>query len=192
MDSLNVGIASWIIQDGNYGDFKVGQEAKFALEFYPRSLAKSKQATKLAKHTAANRYQICGQMVYKTNEVWVLDMGFLAYQEVKPPKFAKEGSWVEGETYISIDPFFYFEYLNKLPGMPNLNYSFRIEQIFLETTPWIKYDEASPLVIGKDRIIMQRDEWRESYIEVAETDAWNDDDGNAHYVLKCAWLGGRI
>ena len=30
---IQVGLASWIIQDGNYGDFTVGQQAKFALEF---------------------------------------------------------------------------------------------------------------------------------------------------------------
>jgi hypothetical protein len=32
---IHVGLFSWIIQDGNYDDFEVGQAAKFALEFYP-------------------------------------------------------------------------------------------------------------------------------------------------------------
>ena len=34
MEKINVGLSSWIIQDGNYEDFAVGQEQRFALEFY--------------------------------------------------------------------------------------------------------------------------------------------------------------
>ena len=33
-DLLAVGLASWIIQDGNYGDFKRGDRKAFALEFW--------------------------------------------------------------------------------------------------------------------------------------------------------------
>jgi hypothetical protein len=29
-----IGLSSWIIQDGNYGDFETGQVLGFALEFY--------------------------------------------------------------------------------------------------------------------------------------------------------------
>ena len=35
MELLNVGLDAWIIQDGNYADFRVGEEQDFALEFYP-------------------------------------------------------------------------------------------------------------------------------------------------------------
>ena len=41
METLNIGIDSWIIQDGNYGNFVVGQDTKFAIEFYPLSLIPS-------------------------------------------------------------------------------------------------------------------------------------------------------
>ena len=33
-DTLIVGLHSWIIQDGNYGDFARDTNAAFALEFY--------------------------------------------------------------------------------------------------------------------------------------------------------------
>lgn len=109
----------------------------------------------------------------------MLDMGFLAYQESQPPRYATRGSWVEGEIYLGIDPFMYFEQLKNLSGMPSLVYGFRIEQIFLETTPWLsKSDESG-------RTMMVRNEQNESYREVPKTDAWNDDDGHAHYVLNC-------
>lgn len=187
MKSLNVGVDAWIIQDGNYGDFAVGEKTQFALEFYPRELKPSGCKSPSAAHLKASRYRVCGQVVYRTKSVWVLDMGFLAYQESPPPRFATKGSWVEGEIYLGIDPFMYFEQLKNRPGMPPLTYGFRIGQILLETTPWLtKTDESG-------RTIMTvRDEQNESYREVAETDAWNDDHGHAHYVLQCVSVDGRI
>ncbi len=186
MESLNVGVDAWIIQDGNYSDFTVGQKTQFALEFYPHSLTSSDRKSTAAINVRASLYQVCGQVVYRTKDVWVLDAGFFAYQESQPPKFATKGSWVEGEIYLGIDPFMYFEGLKNQSGMPSLTYKFRIGQILLETTPWLtKADESGGTM-------MVRNEQNESYREVSETDAWKDDDGNAHYVLKCFSIDGRI
>jgi hypothetical protein len=186
MESLSVGVEGWIIQDGNYGDFTVGQKAQFALEFYPHSLKSSDRKCPAATNLKGSLYQVCGQVVYCRNNVWVLDAGFLAYQESQPPAFVTEGAWVEGEIYLGIDPFMYFEGLKNQSGMPSLTYSFRIGQIFLETTPWLtKADESGGTM-------MMRDQQNESFREVRETNAWNDDDGNAHYVLKCFSIDDRI
>lgn len=179
MDSLNIGLSSWIIQDGNYNDFSVGQKTEFALEFYPREMKASHCTTPSATHVKAYIYRICAQVVYRTSDVWVLDMGFLAYKEMEPPRFAKKGSWVEGEFCLGIDPFMYFEYLKNRPEMPSLTYRFRIDQIFLQTTPWIEIPEQKMIV---------RDEQHESFVEVAETNAWGDDNGHADYILKCVWM----
>ncbi len=35
MSEWKIGISAWIIQDGNYGDFRCHERAEFALEFYP-------------------------------------------------------------------------------------------------------------------------------------------------------------
>lgn len=186
MESLNVGVEAWIIQDGNYGDFTVGQKTQFALEFYPHSLESSAHQTPSATHLKASQYRICGKVVYRAKNAWVLDAGFLAYHDSQPPRFAKQGAWVEGEIYLGIDHFMYFEELKNRSGMPALTYSFRIGRILLETTPWLTTTDES------GRTMMSRDEQMESHREVAETDAWNDDDGNAHYVVECFPLDGRI
>jgi hypothetical protein len=39
MRTLQIGLSSWIIQDGNYEEFEVGREYRFALEFYAPDLA---------------------------------------------------------------------------------------------------------------------------------------------------------
>lgn len=182
MDALNIGLDSWIIQDGNYNDFSVGEKTEFALAFHPHSMRPSDCRTPSATHLRASIYQICGQMVYRSNDVWVLDMGFLAYKEEEPPSYVRKNSWVEGEIYLGIDPFMYFEYLKNRSGMPALTYRFRIDQIFRETTPWIEIPKQ----------MIRRDEQNESYREVAETNAWGDDNGHAHYVLQCVSIDGRI
>jgi hypothetical protein len=182
MESFNIGLDSWIIQDGNYPDFQVGQEADFALEFYPLLFKPSDKQTKSFRHLNNCNYQICGQVIYQTRNVWVLDFGLLAYEQAKPPRYATKDAWVEGEIDLGIDPFFYFEELYGLPGMPALTNRFRIEQILLETTPWF---------ISKDdggRTVLERVKLKESFKEVYETDAWNDDNGSACYILKCLLL----
>jgi hypothetical protein len=176
---LHVGVSSWIIQDGNYRDFRVGEAAKFALEFYPQAFEVARPHQVSYDHIRANRYRIHGQVVYVDRSVWVLDFGVLAYHHRKPPRSAKNGERFEGEIYLGIDPFFYFESLHALPGMPALQYEWCIKTILLETTPWLcQTDEAG-------RTIFTRDEQRESFAEVAETNAWEDDDGRGHYVLAC-------
>lgn len=179
MESLNIGIDSWIIQDGNYDDFAVGQETKFALEFYPISLISSDCKSFSIIESKSYQYRICGQIVYCTEKVWVLNFGFLAFQESEPPEFAIKDSWVEGEIYLGIDPYFYSSYLKSLPNMPSLTYNFRIENILLETTPWVEKLDASA------RKMLTRDTQKESFAEITKTDAWKDDNQRASYILKC-------
>ena len=185
MEPLNICVDSWIIRDGNYGDFTVGQEARFALEFYPYSLKPSGCRTPSATLLRASRYRVCARVAFTAEGVWVLDMGFLAYQESEPPGYGEKDSWVEGEISLGIDPFMYFERLKNLPGMTQLAYDFRIEEILLETTPWV--EETG----GSGGATLVRDEREESFRRVAATDAWNDDGGRASYILKCLPTNAR-
>ena len=104
MTSLNVGVDSWIIQDGNYPDFVVGQHASFALEFYPQTLKPSQSKSVGFTNVKGSRYRIRGQVVFCQVGVWVLNTGFLAYQQSEPPDYVSQGSWVEGEVHLGIDP----------------------------------------------------------------------------------------
>ncbi len=180
---LFVGISSWIIQDGNYDDFRVGETAKFALKVYPNTLAVARSHEASFERICASRYRVRGQVAYVGGSVWVIDFGVMAYQNHDPPLIVEKGDWVEGEVYLGIDPFFYFEELHSLPGMPALQYGWHIKNIFLETTPWLsRKDETG-------RTILARDARQESFVEVAETKAWDDDEGHGHYVLECEKIG---
>jgi len=180
---LFVGISSWIIQDGNYGDFRVGQVAKFALEFYPHTMEMAESDTASLERVQACRYRVSGLVAYADRAVWAIDFGVMAYCNHKSPSIAKKGGSVKGEIYLGIDPFFYFEELHKLPGMPALQYEWMIRNIFLETTPWLSRKDETGTTI------LTRDEQQESFEEVAETNAWEDDQGRGHYILECERIG---
>ena len=179
MKQINVGLSSWIIQDGNYNNFRVGQETSFALAFYPHSIGTSSRTLITAINIEGSRYQVCGKVIYQAKEAWVIDVGFLAYKEGAPPENIKQGDNVEGEIYIGVDPFDYFEDLYRLPGMPTLTYRFRIGGILLETTPWLESTDET------GRKVRARDATKESYREVSQTNAWEDDNGDGHYILIC-------
>jgi hypothetical protein len=181
---VHIGLSSWIIQDGNYGDFTVGQQTKFALEFYlPHDLQGAPDGPAASEHITGSRYRVRGRVVFSNPNVWVIDTGtFVTFQETPPPSHAIVGKWVVGEINLGIDPFFYFEYLHRIEGMPCLSYPWMVRKIFRETTPWIE-------VTNDAGTYTARDQPREAFVPIHETKAWEDDDGNANYVLVCEKLG---
>jgi hypothetical protein len=178
MNTLHIGVSSWIIQDGNYPDFRIGDIVKLALECHPRRIIESSANSKQCTRLSASNYRVTAQTIFTQKNVFVLHFGLLAYDQAPPPKWMKSGQYVDADLYVGIDPFFYFEELYAIKGMPELRYGFGIRDIELETTPWISTVDSS------GRTIMTRDESNQSFRPVAETDAWLDDNGNAHYVLK--------
>jgi len=174
-----IGLSSWIIQDGNYGDFATGQIAEFALEFYSEDYRQTELRTKLCTKLGAAKYAIIGEVTYLNDEVWVLDFGIRAFQEAKAPEGVRLGGFLAAEIYLGIDPFFYFERLFKLPKIPALIYTWKINSIGQQTAPFIETSEPS------GRKVLARDEKKLGYKTVLKTDAWQDDGGHSDYVLTC-------
>lgn len=135
---LQVGLNSWIIADGNYADFRVGEVRSFALEYYNedelRSLPKSRATRNLSRLDGA-RYAVTGRTLHLTSEWAAIDVGVPAYRELysfpAPPKR------FEGTVWLGVDPFFYFERRAREPGAPALIFDWRIARIEVETAPRI-------------------------------------------------------
>lgn len=181
-----VGVAAWIILDGNYADFAVGQTAKFALEFYPpHGLKRTQAGPPVAQHLRASHYHVRAQVAFAGENVWVINAGsFMAFYEQKPPDYMSVGAWVEGEIYLGIDPFSCFGYAHSMDRMPQLAYSWIVREIARETTPLIEARDE----VG--RPYRTRDESREAFKPTRQTNARRDDGGNAHYVLGCQRIEG--
>jgi hypothetical protein len=183
---LHVGLDSWIIQDGNHEDFERGAQYRFALEFYPHTLTPSAPTRHVpAFHRKVGAlHDVTACVVRRASEYWVIDFGLPAFQEAAPPPWAEEGTWFEGSVYIGVDPFFYFERLKDEVGMPNLFRRWTIRRILLETTPWQDTTDSSGGSLRRRAAVPP------TYLEVGRTDAWQDDDQNAHYILECELVAG--
>jgi hypothetical protein len=181
IDALHIGLDAWIIQDGNYGDFRRGKTCAFALEFYAPTPLKARHPDaplkKGMKRLSRQRYAVAGEVTYVKERYWVIDVGVELYTCTSFPT-GELGSFVSGEVNVLVDHFAYFERLALEDGAPALIHDWRIDRIELETTPRI---ETSPRLVERDRT---REGWR----EVAATDAWKHDGGFANYLLTCTRL----
>ncbi len=139
--TIQVGLNSWIIADGNYVDFRVGEMRSFALEYYNehelRPLPKSRDRRR-HKLLERSRYAVTGRTVHLTPEWAVIDVGMPAYRELysfpSPPKR------FEGEIWLGVDPFPYFERRSSESGAPPLIFDWHIRRIEVETAPRILQD----------------------------------------------------
>ena len=142
----NIGLPSWVIQDGNYGDFEKGQVAEFAVEFtqLQRVEAGIEGRTK-ARLGSDGVYDVAGQLVLRTAKITVVDIGLLVFNDAVNFKIPGDSAWFETRVELGIDFFVYFEELSKISGVPPLIYTWRVDSI---------------VRLGQ---------------EVPRTDAWNED-----------------
>lgn len=180
----DIALSAWIIQDGNYPDFYVGQAAEFALEFWiPEGARIEPTSTPIsAVYQQDCLYDAVAEVVLRTDAVTVLDIGILIYRETP----SLESYLVGGSRYalqlgLGVDPFFYFETLGRIAEIPPLIYSWRILSIARQTAPFVD-------MVVKGQRIRRRDEQRWALESVPATRAWTDDDGYGEYTLRCGRL----
>lgn len=181
IDEVEICVDAWIIQDGNYGDFHVGEELRCAFEFHG-DLNVTAQRTPSMTRLQHNNYVVRAQVMFVGPDAWAVDFGLPAFQEYRPPGFVRVGAWVEGEIELAIDPFMYKDRLKNEIGMPDLFNAWQISGIARDDTPWI----ASSC--GK---VLSRDQDHPRWTNVQQTNAWNDDDVRSAYLLRLHALEQR-
>lgn len=185
-------LSSWIIQDGNYDDFSLGQVAAFALEWWG-DVHPSGVRLKSAAPVGHAHYNICGEVVYTATKgagsgrshLAILDCGVLAYKEATSevlPVGVTRGEFVTGEIGLGIDHYYYMEFHHTWPEIPSLTYTWLIERISQLSAPWI------PTTTPWGAEARRRDPSRMSYIDIDQTRAWEDEGGHADYILHCVLL----
>jgi hypothetical protein len=178
-DTWDIHLSSWIIQDGNYPDFEVGQIAEFALEFWvpDGSLAELSEAGTSVRNSGNGNYEAVAKSVVQSDQLTVLDVGIRVYTQMalsSVPAFPVEGAF-NIRLVFGVDPYFYFEVYSGREDPIPLVYSWRIKSILRQTAPFV---EVAPRRFTRDRN-------RLGYEEIAKTDAWGDDEGRAQYLLRC-------
>ncbi len=168
-------LSSWIIQDGNYRDFRAGDEVELAVEFAMAQPELVEPAMPSARLVDDSAYEVVAHVAFVSPEAWVIDCGILVYCDGVPPGGLEIDDWVAGTAWLGVDPFSYFERLHALDGMPALVHSWELLRIRRQTAPFV---EVAPRRF-------QRDASRWGWEEIRRTNAWRDDDGNAGYLLDC-------
>lgn len=194
MDTWTIGLDSWILSDGNYPDFEIGQITDFALEFFPREMARTPSRVTSATPAKPPVHHVEAEVVFAHEEAFVVDFGIKAYCEDALPDGIHVGDFIQSEIYLGIDKFSYFEYLNKLEGMPPLIYRWRILEISERISPLIEV----PLEGGSTRSWFVADESRTVVRAVERTGLPLDAAGRAaipagapaipEYILRCEKL----
>jgi len=192
-----VGLSDWILQDGNYTDFAVGDVRQFALELgyrWSRRLraAPAGQPVGYAHTGRGCVYDVTADVVRSTDrphrDAFVLDFGVPAYatqlvlDNGEPPA---RGARLTGEVGLAVDHFAYFDDLADLPGMPALIHTWTILDIQVASGPTIRVEHGHPHYgnspdEGPRRIL---DPDRTSWASVDRTRTWDDLGG---YRLRCA------
>lgn len=170
-----IGLPSWVIQDGNYVDFMVGQRRRFALQFFSDGFGDADVGARDAKPLADFSYEVSGQVVVAKRDLMMIDFGLLAYADVRGPGPA-HGAWVTGRVGLLVDCYSYFEIHAKKRGVPPAVYAWTVTGIWQQTAPFIPAEDARSWKRDLDRL-----GWR----WLDRTDAWDDDDGHAEYLLRC-------
>ena len=135
---FDVYIDSWIISDGNYDHFHEGEIREFALEFYaPDGLTRLPSSARHFRASSGYTYEVEAEIVFISDEICVLDFGLAAYSENSADLKAghRLGDVVQGKITLGVDPFFYFERLSKISGVPPLIYEWRINSVEQDTSP---------------------------------------------------------
>jgi hypothetical protein len=183
MDNWWIYLRAWPIEDGNYRDFRVGQEARFALYFRPHVLQPVTVSHPRLERLEEARYRFEGQTVFRGDIVWVLDAGLLMYHEQRSHPIPAPGTGWDGELSLEVDPYYYFEDFARQPGIPPLVYRWRIERLLLDTTPYLE-------AINEDGSKIYRpDLSRRAAVEVSATEILPPGQRRQIFRMECSWRG---
>src|ERR1700674_2224771 len=151
--NLDVYLSRWIVEDGNYDDFRVGEMRKFALELWASEPLKSSTERIMSlRQLRDHSYSVSGKLVFTADGVFVIDCGVLCYSEREGEIEAgcAVGDFVRGDLRFGVDPFFYFEQHCKIPSIPALIYEWQINSIEQDTTPYILSDVSGRRMYVRD------------------------------------------
>ena len=144
-------INSWVIEDGNYDEFSVGQVLEVPLEPWIQSARVEVVPGHRGiwdhgngHHTVAGTVVAIAGGSLAESRAWTLDTGIFLCREEPPPYSFDSGTsaatwqvgdFVKAEVDLAFPQPYPCEGLCKLEGMPPTVYRWRVEAIDLDTTP---------------------------------------------------------
>lgn len=196
-EHVDVLLAQWVLEDGNYDDFVVDTEREFALDFHvpwDMPLRHDDRMTVGFRSLGSYAdYEVTADVVHADKYAVVLDFGLRAYCQTVFPvegRGVRVGDRVSGRLSLGVDPFDYFEYLAPKRGLPPLIYSWHVTGLQIDVTPRIEMPVDDPRypphVPQGEGPFWIPDPARETWHEIERTRTWKDQSGV--YRLRCRLL----
>ena len=141
---ISLGIAAWVIEDGNYPDFRTGQEFECALCFGGvASLAATdqRQVSMSPAGCDLGSYDVVARVIHADDEISVIDCGLRAYTRDTGYGTIERNEFVAGCIGFNVDPYDYREFWSKRLGIPMI-YRWRVERI-REPRPYRSFQECA-------------------------------------------------
>ena len=173
------------VADGPYQDVSCGQTVEFIVGFYASSLESTSKTEKSVIRLGNAEYIFESEISYVSKlkiHLYILDIGFKVSGGYRDLKDVSAGSYLIGQAALFVDDENYWYDLDKDPNYPPMVYTWQINRILLDTTPYI--DSGNK--------IQKRDKLRQSFLELDKTDIWEDgknyDQSFPQYILHCSLL----
>lgn len=188
MAILYAGVDAWMIQEGNLPEFVVGQSVRLALMFVPRHVEAAQRRARSMAHLGSCCYHLRGRVRFGDADAWSIDVGWRFRGEGRPAGLIESQDWVQSEGVLQVDPWSLA--MPARPGVGGVAASyFTIRQIARDTVFYhqLRISENRSIEPGRqaqslvDFIAAHHDE--RTIHSVPTTSAWQDDLGQAHYVL---------
>lgn len=179
---------SWIIQDGNYDDFKLGQMATFALQCHmeqisvPSKVLKKRALPVTTELGIEGAYCIEAEVIcnHPSSGMWFIDFGVRAYLMAPENKGLETVDAVSGVAILTVDPYMYKELRGAEPAIPNLTYDWEIEKIEKVIVPFIRQPSSDPL--RPYELVPDTSELR---LEPVQNTTAFEDNISDSYILHC-------
>jgi len=135
MKNFNISLDHWVLLDENYADFLKNEIREFALNVRLKRVKKSDTNLRTIKCTQSSDYLGNGLVVFKDDNILVIDFGILAYSDDRYIAGIEIGDYLSGVFELRVDSYDYFEVLFKIEGILPLIYTWKVKKIFYETSP---------------------------------------------------------
>ena len=159
------------IQDGHYPDFFRGQQAEFPVEASSASWKAAELSVPSAQRVDGCQYDVVALVVAVEPAGWVLDCGILVHG-VGPLPDPAVGSWLTGRARLRVSV--------AAPSHPGLKRPWYVERVFHRVEPIAEATDPRLLMVDVEEL---------GWEELAFTDSWHDDEGQADYLLECVAVG---
>lgn len=129
-----ISLSSFVFSDAMYGRFVKGTMTEFAVEFTHNVLANTDPSTRSYVHVEGSIYSITAETIFVARDIWIIDFGLQAYcaDSRVTSDLAYQGTFVNGNTMLSVDNGDYEGWIVKRPGIPALIYTWHIDRIICD------------------------------------------------------------